>query len=350
MKLITSNFRLITSVLLLVVFASCDDKPQPQDEIPLPPKQEGIAIICNEGNYQFGNATITILDKNEYIVSDNAFEAVNKRKLGDVLQSICFHNNLVYLVINNSQKIELMSPKDYTSQGTITGFTSPRNMVAQNNKAYVSEYYANKIRVVDLQSKSIIKSIDMTGWGEEMIWVNNEVFICNANRDKVFVINTAEDKITDSIQVGKNPMSIVRDANNFLWVLCNGDKAKSINPTLHKINSQTKQVELNLQAGIFDNEARKLIISADLQTLYWISKDIFSMSINATQVPVMPLIISNGNSFYALGFDNYSNELFVADAIDYVQKSTINRYTATGTLKGFFKAGILSGAFGFYKP
>lgn len=350
MKLLRHSSFIILYSLFILLLAGCDDKPQPQDEVPLPPKKEGIAIIGNEGNFQFGNATITILDKNEYSVSDNTFEAVNKRKLGDVLQSVHIHNRMAYLLINNSQKIELMNPADYTSAGTITGFTSPRFMVAKNDKAYISEYYANAIRVVNLQAKSITRTIDIAGWVEEMAWINNELFVCDANGDKVFVINTVNDNIIDSIQVGQEPVSIVHDANNFLWVLCKGNQTKSINPTLHKINLQTHMVELILSAGSFNDEARELCISADLKTLYWISKDIYSMSINATQIPAIPLVINKGNNFYALGFDKYSNELFASDAIDFVQKSTIYRFMPDGTPKGNFKAGINSGSFAFYKP
>lgn len=334
----------------LLFLASCDDKDEPFKDFPLPPKNEGMVLIGSEGNFQFGNAELTVLDKSDYKLFPEVFFQVNKYKLGDVLQSIYLHEQNAYLVVNNSQKIEIINPLNYRSAGNITGFTSPRYMVAKNNKAYVSEYYANAIRVVDLVSKQITKSITIPGWAEEMLWLNNNLFVCNANRNKVFVINTLTDVVTDSISVGAEPVSIVADAAGNIWVLCKGSKSKQVDPTLHRINPQTLAEITQLRAGNAEDEARELCISADLSKLFWISKHIYAMESSATQFPALPFVYSNNQTFYALGFDPYNNEMYVSDAIDYVQQSMVYRYDVSGALKGQFKAGINTGHFAFYKP
>jgi YVTN family beta-propeller protein len=334
----------------LVFLASCDDKEQLFTDFPLPPKNQGVVFIGSEGNFQFGNADLTVLDKSNYALFSDVFLQANKFKLGDVLQSIYMHEQKVYLVVNNSQKIEIISPQNYVSLGSINGFTSPRYMVAKENKAFVSEYYANAIRVVDLVSKQITSTITIPGWAEEMLWLNNKLYVCNANRNQILVIDATTNALTDSITVGTEPVSITADYAGHIWVLCKGSKTKQVHPTLHKINATSGAVDLQLQAGVYDDEARELCINAAKQTLYWISKHVYAMPVAATQVPALPFVYNNKQTFYALGFDADAGELFVADAIDYVQKSMIYRYNEGGALKGQFKAGINTGHFAFYKP
>jgi YVTN family beta-propeller protein len=343
----------ITSIGLLfglIFLASCDDKEQPFADFPLPPKNQGVVLIGSEGNFQFGNADLTVLDKSNYTVFSDVFFQANRFKLGDVLQSIYVHEQKIYLVVNNSQKIEIISPQNYVSLGSINGFTSPRQIVAKGSKAFVSEYYANAVRVVDLISKQITSSINIPGWAEEMLWLNNKLYVCNASRNKILVIDATTNVLTDSITVGAEPVSITADNANNIWVLCKGSKTKQVHPSLHKIDAIRGTVDLQLQAGVYDDEAKELCINAAKQTLYWISKHVYAMPVSATQMPALPFVYNNQQTFYALGFDSDAGELFVADAIDYVQKSMIYRYHESGALNGQFKAGINTGHFAFYKP
>ena len=54
------------------------------------------------------------------------FFQTNGTPLGDVVQSITQFNNNAYVVVNNSNKIEVIDITNFSSIATITGFTSPR--------------------------------------------------------------------------------------------------------------------------------------------------------------------------------------------------------------------------------
>ena len=71
------------------------------------------------------------------------------------------------------------------------------------------------------------------------------------------------------------------------------------------------------------------------------------MSIVATTIPTNPFIAQSGVNFYGLGIDPATNEIYVSDAIDYVQKGVIYRYQSNGTLINTFRAGITPGDFYF---
>ncbi|PIZ05881.1 MAG: cell surface protein, partial [Flavobacteriales bacterium CG_4_10_14_0_8_um_filter_32_5] len=47
------------------------------------------------------------------------------------------------------------------------------------------------------------------------------------------------------------------------------------------------------------------------------------------------------------GINPYSNNIYISDAKDFVQNSSILRYSKNGLLLGSFQAGIISGGFLF---
>ena len=57
------------------------------------------------------------------------------------------------------------------------------------------------------------------------------------------VINTINDVVVDSIEVGAEPESMAIDKNGMIWVLCNGGWMRQNNAELIQINSLTNAVE-----------------------------------------------------------------------------------------------------------
>jgi len=88
-------------------------------------------------------------------------------------------------------------------------------------------------------------------------------------------------------------------------------------------------------------------MNATNDTLYWLNNGIYRMSITATVTPTAPFIAQSGVNYYGLGIDPSTNEIYVSDAIDYVQKGMIYRYQSNGTLIHTFRAGISPGDFYF---
>lgn len=342
---------LLCAFATLLGLVSCDTKPKVNDEIVLPPPVEGSIMMINEGNFQFGNASLTVYDFNKDIIYPDVFEKTNGRKLGDVFQSVTVGNGSAYLVVNNSQKIEVVNPENYQSIATITGFRSPRYMLIVNaNKAYVSEYYCNQIRIVDLHTNTIIDSIRMDGWMDEMVLLNNKVYVTNAKKSYILGIDISSDSITDTIKGAYGSIGIQVDANNKLWVLCNGDLSRSIHPVLQRINPALNTVEQSFPLNFSEVDVSRLRINSSKTKLYWLCKNVFSMGIDDQAVSTKPFIQAANQNFYGLGVDPKTNEVYVSDAKDFVQQSVINRYRSNGTFVGDFKAGLITGGFYFYYP
>ena len=85
-------------------------------------------FICNEGNFQYGNATLSYYNPATREVENEVFYRANAMRLGDVAQSMTIHNDRGWVVVNNSHIIFAIDLNTFREVGRITGLTSPRYM------------------------------------------------------------------------------------------------------------------------------------------------------------------------------------------------------------------------------
>ena len=343
-----STFGLMTLALTLLLGGSCDDKDDPVVCTTLPDPSERVVFITNEGNFQFGNSSLSRYDIAEGTVFNRIFESVNGQPLGDVLQSMKIFEDRMYLVVNNSSKIEVVDLQSTASLGTITGFNSPRYILPlSSEKAYVSELFSGQMSIVNLNQMQITGTISIPGWTEEMLLVENEVWVTNVNRDYIYIIDPTSDQVTDSILVGRGSESLVRDQNGKVWVLCQGSATDVISGKLNRINPTNHQVELALDFASGENPLN-LRINGNGDRLYYINSGIHTLGISENALPASPFIAANNSIFYGLGIDPEDETIYVADAIDYVQEGVVFRYNASGSLIDQFDVEVIPSEFYFH--
>ena len=338
-------------LLLLFFYLSCKkDKPliPETNEAPEASSKGGVFVV-NEGNFQWGNATLGYYNNDSNSYSDDIFKTVNGRPLGDVFQSMEIINDKAYLIINNSGKIEVINVSDFKSVATINGLVSPRYIQGINKtKAYVTDFASNSIAVIDLNNHKIIKQIPLKGFTEELLLSNEKVFVTNLKSDYVYLINPTTDLVTDSIKTGYASSSIKKDKNGKLWVLCSGESTSNRPGSLHRINPNTNQVEHSVFYQQANQQPKKLRINSEGDFLYFLNKGLCRISIENPQLTDKPLIEEGNSTFYGLGIEPATGNIFITDAIDYIQKGKIMKYNSDGVLIESFNAGIIPGNFCFY--
>jgi len=332
-------------LIILTLFSCKKSKDEESKKVDIQ-NSNGVFII-NEGNYGWGNGSVSYYNIQNEEVTDNIYKDVNGYPLGDVCQSITYYNNKYYIVVNNSNKIEIVNSQDFKNIGTIHNLKSPRYFLpVNNNKAYISDLYDNKIAVVNLSDNQVEKYINCIGSTEEMLLFQNNVFVTNTRTKYIYIINTISDCITDSIMVGASPFSILIDKNKKIWILCSGNT--STNGSLYKLNSLTYQVEKHFDFTNPLNIWNRLKINSTKDTLYFINNGVFQLPVNSENLPQSPIIPENSFNFYGLGIEPDNGNIFVSDAIDYVQKGKIYIYNQTnGNLLKSFNASIIPGDFIF---
>jgi YVTN family beta-propeller protein len=289
-----------------------------------------------------GNSAISLFDTGNNTVIENYFFSQNNTSLGDVAQSMNKINNDYYIVVNNSNKI-VVCDENFKVKRTINGLISPRYIQqVSNQKAYVSDLYANAISIIDLNNGVKTGSISCPGKTERMVMLYNKVYVTNYDRDKVYVIDATIDKIIDSVYVGLHTSSLVLDKNDKLWV-ASGESSVTITFSIKRINPVDLSTEGSF--GSLSSLPNNLCINGSKDTLFFLSGDVYKMAISdAAGTKIVP---KGPKNFYGLAVHPTTHDIYVADALDYVQKSTIYIYnSATGAEKQHFKAGI--NANGFY--
>lgn len=340
------NHKLIIPILLFLAFSSCvKDEPDPiPNPVVLGPAKK--VYVVNEGNFGSNNAGITLFNTGTGNGSEDYYKERNGIGLGDVAQSMTKLNGDYYIVVNNSNKI-VVCDSTLKLKRTISGLTSPRYVIGVSaSKGYVSDLYANGISIIDLVTGVKTGSISLPGSSEQMVMLTNKVFVANSAKDKLYVINTSSNSVTDSISVGINASSLVLDKHNKLWVLSSG--TSSVQGKLSLIDPATNSVTWS-QSFALNEKAGMLCINGTKDTLWYANKDgICRMPIVSTSLP--NAFITSTSNVYGLGVHPTRFEVYVADAMDYVSKSKIYAYkSSNGVLFGNFKAGFISNGF-YFEP
>ncbi len=348
--------RTLAFLFMAVAMASCMkwDYVDPEE---IKTGGQGLFII-NEGNFQYGNASLCYYDPDTKEVQTEVFLRANGFKLGDVAQSMTVRDGRGWIVVNNSHVIFAIDADNCRETGRIEGFTSPRYIhFVSDEKAYVSQIWDNRIAIVDPRRYEITGYIEVpdmamaSGSTEQMVQIGKYVYCnCFSYQNRIIKIDTTADRVVESLTVGIQPQSLVADAYGKLWTICNGGYEGSPygyeTPALYRIDPETFSVEAVFEFALGDNPS-ELCTNGDGTRLFWLNDDLWQMTASAPRLPFTPLIESRGTIYYGLTVDPLSGDIYIADAIDYQQPGKIYRYDSHARLIDEFYAGITPGAFAF---
>lgn len=314
---------------------------------------DGVFIV-NEGNFMYGNASLSYYTPSVKKVENEVFIRSNGINLGDVAQSMTIYGNKGYIVVNNSSVIFVIDLATFSVTGTIGPLTSPRYIhFVSGDKAYVTDLRNPGITVIDPETRSITGRIDTPGHvsTEQMVRSGNYVFTnCWSHDNKILVIDATTDTVVDSVEVGRQPNSMVIDRNRKIWVLTDGgytgNQSAAEEPALYRIDAASRTVE-HIWRFASNDSPRRLCIDPDGGNIFFINKSIWKMSVDSDVLPSAPIIEYGGTIYYGLAVNPVSGDIYVADAIDYMQPGIIYRYSPAGELLDSFRGGINPGAFCF---
>ena len=342
MKIIYSKIFVVTILLIsLSLTPGCKDDEQP----PEVNVQGGEILIANEGNFGWGEGTLSLYNPSSKAVQNDVYSTKNNESMGNVLHSIAFINGQYFFVVNNSGKV-IMTDTNFVKQKEITGLTSPRNIYkVSDTKAYITDLYADAITTLDLNTLETIGSIPCNGHSEEGVVKDGVFWFTAPETAKIYSVDIATDRITDSIQVGWMPEGIVLDNKNVMWVLNRGDASKNEEPKLTSVSVLGEDVLVT--SNILVGAPINLEYDQELDLLYFVNDGIWNQG---TDIDLSEPVLwkpADDKVYYSVRVNPENSEVYVSDVKDFVSRSTIYRYSKDGTLLDEFSAGIITGDFFF---
>lgn len=362
-------FKLSLIAMALVSVQGCK-KDDDQDDTTVAPAKDDAVFIINEGSFNSGDGSIDYYSPKSDSLLIDIYSYVNVFPLGDVVQSMTVFNDKGYICVNNSQKMEVVNMADFFQTGTTGGLISPRYFCGVNSaKGFVSDWHSNHIKVIDLNTLAVTDSVPAGTGPEQMLLVNNKVFVTNVGGydntlskqiyDSIItVIDGVTNTVTAGIVAGINPNSIRKDANGKIWVLCGGSAGDDFTAgtaddrlaSLVRIDPDNLTVEKTFVFGNAELPV-KLNIDGPGTTLYFLrgndgySGELFKMNINDAALPVTAMI---NKKFYGLGIGPKSGDIYGGYSPNFGQSGTMFRYTGTGTQISQKTTGVGPNGFAFY--
>ena len=138
------------------------------------------------------------------------------------------------------------------------------------------------------------------------------------------------------------------DKYNKIWTVTDGGYEGSPYgheaPSLYCIDAATRKIEKQFKFK-FGDWPSEVQLNGTRDTIYFINKAVWRLPVTADKFPVKPFLPYNTTLYYGLTINPVNSEVYIADAIDYVQNGVVLRYSPDGELLDEFYIGIIPGAF-----
>lgn len=302
-------------------------------------------FITSEGIYGNNNGSINYYNPETNELICGLFEQVNGNSPGDIVQCFAVIGEEGYIVVNNSDKIEVVNMRTFESIATIE-VDYPRYIVGANGKAYVSAGTTEgKVHIINTESHSITGTIDIGKYPENIISSGNYVYVSNQGNSwadmpdsTVSVIDVSTDQKVKNVTVGQAPTNLVKDTNGDVWVMCTG--ASSI----VKIDVSDNSAETPIQIGDGTDWFPRLAIGEDGTKLFftyayivgYTTQDakIFSLDISSEEINEIVNIYDKFSSYsmlYGFNVDPETNNIYILLDDMWTYSGEMFVYSLTGT-------------------
>lgn len=331
--------------------------------------------LLNEGNMNMNRASLDFLDFTTGNFHRNTYEEANPgitKGLGDVGNDIGIYGSKLYVVVNNSNKIEVLDAQSTRSLGKIN-LNNGRYLTFHNGKAYVSSYLGkvgdpnapNGIVVeIDTATLQITRQVEVGRQPEELAVVGEKLYVANSggysppNYEKtVSVIDLLSFKEVKRIEVAENLHRLKADRYGDLYVSARGNYY-DIPSRLYVIDTQTERVKKQ-----FDIPASNLAIHGDTAYVYsteWSYEtgqntiNYFMLNIKTENLLTQSFITDETKNKisipYGIAVNPLTKEVYVTDARDYVSPGMLYCFSPAGKLLWSHQTGDIPAHFAFIFP
>ncbi len=302
--------------------------------------------ILNEGVWGGNDASLDRINLASGEYQRNIFGSANGRDLGDVANDMQIYGSKMYIVVNNSNIVEVLNPENARSvcQIQLAG-KQPRYVVAHEGFVYVS-CYTDEVLKIDTATFSVVgtcavgKDPEMMAVIGQKLYVVNSGGLDNPNYDStISVVSLDSFAEVRKVTVGLNPTKIMKIDESRLLIVCNGNY-DSIPSSMAVYNIGTNAVtKLAFSCTNF-------LISNGYAYCYdfdWGSHAAVYYRVNLSNFAKENLTIDGTGNIecpYGIAVNKGNGNMYITDSRNFLSNGDIHCYSATGTLRYSHECGM----------
>lgn len=300
-------------------------------------------VLC-EGNFSSTEASLWY--NNETEMSGPIYWNLDSNPLGSVGQDMELYNGKLFLVVNNSHKIEVLDTETQEGIATIDlPFANPRYLTAKDNIGYLSSWGAGGIIIIDMDNYTVLDTIVVGALPEDII-IKDDMLYTSINMNSMwstennvysYDISGDEPALVDTFQVIPGPGRMTLKDNELYVASTYYGADWSTYSGASKINLDTKEVTTNDFGAnaaftgdivVFNNE----VYRGYLNGMVKIGSD---LTFDATQM------IGTGSAM-AYSLDVNEDNVYIGYS-DYVAPDTVVVFDSEGNVENSYQVGAIPG-------
>ncbi len=378
---------ILLALLAVVMFTACREDevvvPTEYDIIPdnvSPSSKIAGMYLVNEGNMGSNKCTLDYLDYVQGYYVRNLYAERNPhviKELGDVGNDIQIYGSRLYVVVNCSNKVEVLDAQTGVRIGQVN-IPNCRYIRFKRGYAYVSSYVGpvqlnnpNAVRgavyKIDTLSLKPVAKCTVGYQPDELEIIGDYIYVANSggymapNYDNtVSVIEIEGFKQVEKIPVGINLSRIKADNYGKLWVTSRGDY-ETVHSNLYVLQKKKNRNEIEV-TDTLDVPCSNFCISGDSLYYYSTEWNNFSQS-NTITYGIINTVTKKvvSNSFITDGTENditipyginihpETHDIYVTDAKNYVSSGVLHCYSKDGKHKWSVRTGDIPAHMCFLK-
>ncbi len=341
--------RLISLISLIVLLTNCkkEDPTVIDGNIVI---SNGMLVLC-EGLFQQNNSSLSWINNATGSVINDYYVQTSGLQLGDTGNEMKQYGGKIYIAMNVSSKIEVLSVLTGVSIKQIPMFDGavakePRSLAFYNGKVYVT-CYDGYVDVIDTSSLEVEQRI-LVGSNPEGITVSNgKIYVANSgglnfpNADStVSVVNPISGLEEMKITVGLNPGDMITDAQGDVYVISRGDYA-SIPSRMHRINPSTNTVvdDFTFDASSLTLMNSNLLVGYADFTSGTNTIGLFD-AVNEIMTSNDFVDLSGVQTLYGIDYNPSNGNIYVLDALDFTTTGYVREFTSSGVSLADYHVGL----------
>lgn len=319
-----------------------------RDEIltPLVPSNQGHKLgvyVLSEGSVSSNQSALSFLS---FANGDFNYNITFPSYLGNFPDGLTEYGSSIYVTERGNNggpgKIYKLDTNGIISASNSIG-VNPYSVAGNNGKAYCTNGPDSSVSVIDLNTLAEIKRIKVGLYPQEILALNNRVFVANTKitsggiDSTVSVINTVTDLQIVRFKVNISPSSLAISKDGFLLVGTSGNGGM-----IYKYNPETFIKVDSFYVNSFS--VKDINVDYNSNNVYFISNnnsivqlDVSSKAFTTiiTSTVANPLSYVNG---YA--FDVKNRKHYLADAKDFNSNGYLYKYNSASRIESGYQTGI----------